>query len=409
MVAWFLLFNALAFAQETASFECLDRQGTIYRAWLTKNKKLLQVIDKTGTKEYPLSGANIGLPPKEPGGRLAYQRWHRNVEDPLKQLDPSTEVSTHTVVDKGNSVVRLGIVVDHREKAGLACKTSRASVPVLPETESAPAYQRFAAILADSASVRGPEGDLTSGAVVNVEAAFLRMFYSPDYSSAPARKEFVTKIAPHLKNISPVSIALIGGRLPAEAKSFWKSTLDEIKYDYYPIVERARTWVIEGSRPPPYRHLPSVRAGFAQFVASPGYKLKDIREFFIAEVLPSLKDLKEEDVDQVAQGLGKEPKAFLTSLYGRAVGKRTVADFPDIDRLTALLGSVLAEKEFDPMKVRDILSAFLTSSMALNKEARQLFIKSAGPVAKKLSPRQREDVAGWLEEAEANLLRDLLR
>lgn len=390
------------------NFECLDKDGIRYRAWISNERRALEVTTKTLTREYPLSGANIGRPPRGPGERLVYQHWNPRETEITEKLDPSVEFVTQYVTRNGTTEIHLGIVIQHQEKLGLKCTASQVVAPILAETETTILSERLARELQEMSEIRVLKGALAVNALKSVESTLLRMVNSPNYKNETLKKDFIQKISLSFKKISPVSISQLKRRMTGEGKAFLSQILSEIKYDYYPAVERARTWVIEGCRPNPLRDIESVRSGFAQFVASPGFKENDMKVFFTSEVLPSLKQLDDSEMDLVKKGLSREAQNFAELLYGKAHGKRSLADFPEIESWKQELLAALQEKEFNPMRVRDIFQAFNSSSIAMQEDSRKLFIESLRPVVQKLTPRQLEDVRGWLEEPESQLFSTIL-
>lgn len=390
----------------TPNFQCTDGDGAQFKIWITAEQKEMQVTEKGKTRSFPLSEANVGRRPKEPGFPLVYNGWKPEGKTLLTQLDMSVEFVTHYTITFNTSQVKVSLVVDHRERTGLACKGSRYSAAIVP-MEIAPA-PRYAAEIREISSLRLKNGTLTPVGVLGLEAYIRRMFLSADFKKKEARDEFIQKMAPGLKKVDPQSVKTVGSRLSPPVSEFWKTILTTTRYQYYPEVERYTTWVLEGAQPALQRDLDSIRAGFASFVRSGFYNDNDTREFFAAGIKNALKSLSDTDVIQIKDGLKPDAKTFLMQLWTKAVGKRTLASFPDIADLANDILALVDAEEFDASQVRNKIVAFLKSRMALEPEARTLFIQATSPHVKKLSPRQREDVMAWFVDAEKPFFLELL-
>jgi hypothetical protein len=395
-------------ASEVPSFECTDGESSSYRIWLQPQHKVLEVTEKGKKREIPLSEPNVGRRPQGPGEPLIYNRFNRAGVSLADRVDLSTEVTTQYLVQGGKSQVDLSIVVDHRERIGLTCKSLRQVVSVVPTEKKSAAIDRYARQIRDAASLRTKFGTLWRVGSLAVEAAVLRMLHSPDFAQKASRDAFVEGIASTLKNIDPRTIKLIGEELPKEASTFWSGILKDIKYAYYPELMRYASWISEGARPGPERDWESLQAGFGGFLQSSVYADKGMRDFFAVQIDASLKRLGEAEIAKISDDLDAEGKAFLNQIWTKAVGRRTVAELPDVDQYTKRLAAAIEAKEFNPSEVATVIASSqrMTST---DPEALRLFMQGASPLVKKLTPRQREDVMGWLKPSEKPFLTDLLR
>ena len=396
------------------NFECTDAGGNAYKIWTGKDRSAMQVIEKGVAREIPLSVPQIARPFHEAGRPLVYNGWNRNGRDLLTQLDVSTEFAVQYLVQDGSqgekhSRIKVSLVLDHRERPGLVCKSLRYAASVVSaDSEGSPAA-RYAEMVNEAAGMRADDGALTPAGTLEIDAAVRRMFNSPSFKQKEARAEFIKALTPGLVKVAPQTIGFLGGRFPAPIGEFWKTILDESRYQYFPETQRYTTWVVEGARPGPYRDLKSVRAGVAAFVRSPTSGDKNLRDLFASDVTPAIKPLSEREIELVKTGLDAQSTAFLLELWAKANGKRTLADYPDIEQMVAEIAAIPTGKEFDAMQAHKKIMAFFKSSMAGDPEARALFLRTASPQVKRLSPREREDVMGWLDENEKKLFAKLIQ
>ncbi len=152
-----------------------------------------------------------------------------------------------------------------------------------------------------------------------------------------------------------------------------------------------------------------MRAGFLSFVRSPLFKQKDLQDFFSRSVLASVATLQEHELNRVSARMNAKEKSFVKSVWVKATGRKTIEDFPEISNMVRELDSAISSPTFDPVQVKDRLMAFFASSLAANVEAKALYVQAATPAIRRLSPRQREDLNVWLNDAGKELLREMLR
>lgn len=404
---------APALPTKAPSFECTDGDKVTYRAWLladVRETNVLQVVANGKARELVLSGPNASRERPIPGGPVYYSGWNAKGTDLATQLDMSTELVTHYIVDKTGSKVKVGIVVDDRERTGLTCRANGISTTVTALADEEPAGKRNAALIAEVTSIRAQNGTITPFGIVGVEAALRRQANSPEMKTKEGRDAFFEAVALPVKNMDPTSVNRVSNSLKGPAGELWKTTLKEIRYAYYPEATRYAAWIKEGVRPKPYRDLPSVIAALNKFVKCPGFKDKDIQRFFIQEVTGPLRQLTPGELGVVRSYLSVPAQSFAVSLWSKAKGLASIQDHPEVQEAARELASVVDDKEFDPQKVQKKLTAFAHSPLAANPTTRLLYLQAAGPIAKRLNARQREDVQGWLEEsAERALFAELLR
>lgn len=405
---WVASLSLAMTGAKAPNFECKDSDGTVFRVWIDDNFRTLQVTREEQVKEFSLAAANLWRVAGAPGRPLVYNRFDGSATSPLKQLDMSIELSTQYSVENGATRVKIGLVLDHRERTGLACTLPSSPGTTVVTALGGSVAQRSAALLNDAAALRSRDGSLEPVGILGVEAALLRVLNSPDFKNPQTTSEFAAKAAPGIKKIAPQSVALLRNRFKGSQRALWNSLVQKTQYLYYPEVKRYATWVVEGCRPYPDRRLYSVLAGFKAFVDSKGYQTPDIRQYFTTEVTPALKQLDDFEINQVKEGLGSEATTFLSNLWARSHGKRTLADSPMINQMATEIGTLVTQKDFDPAKVQAKLESFLQMPAAADPSTRGLFVQAASLHIKKLTPRQREDVMGWCQEAEKELLLEML-
>lgn len=404
----FLSLIALA-APGTPTFTCVDGDGANYQIWLTRDSKRMQIREKGGTVDIPLADANYGRPPQPAGQPLHYNGWNKKAPEGKERLQMAHEFSTYYVTNKGSSRVIVSIVVDHAEKLGLSCRTNRNAVVVVPLEKEGGAIGRYVELARDAGRWRSSDGRLWPTGALGVEAALRRFGSTANFKKPADRAKFIEDIGETVKRIHPESVKIIGESLPAAMQEFWKNLLAKTQYVYFPEVQRYTAWVQEGAAGLKNNDFESILAGFNSFTASAGFKEKDIRDFFIKEVTPVLKSVTDEQANQIKGGLQALGQTFFQDLWTKAAGKLTLSDFPDIESMNRSIAAVISNPEFEPEKIAGTISAFLKTEMAMNADARKMFIESAGAQIKALTPRQREDVWGWLEPAEKEFFAELLK
>jgi hypothetical protein len=398
-----------ALGGESPSFVCAEGSGAAYQIYLGEDVNRLLVRDHGRSRAIALSGANIGRP-DIPGLPLVFDGWNRAGEDLYTMLQPSTEIVVEYRSLKGRPYVRLSLAVDHRERRGLTCKSVGFSTSVIPADRELTAPQRFAVAFALAASLRSREGNLTPAGVLALEAAYRRLGNAPEFATDTSRTAIVLAIAPSLKKVEPLSLSRVASRLPPALAASWRAMLNQIQYRYYPSVARYAAWIEDGSRDSAHRDLDSVYAGFKGFVTSSGYRDKDIRAYFVSEIKPSLKGLREPEVARVRALLDPDAQGFLTQVWTEAIGRRTLADYPEAQRLAREIAGLVEGRNFDPRQVEGKIAAFLRSNLAKDRQARASFVLAASHPLKRLNARQREDLLGWMENpGEKWLVMEILR
>ncbi len=394
---------------EAPTYLCRDAKGTEYRVWIGRANNRIEKTEGAAISVYPLASANIFRPAANPGEPLIYNGWQQGASRTAEAVDLAQEVVTQFKTDGEKSTLAFGLTLDHRERTPLDCTSSaqRAEIVYLAK-HSAPEV-RYPERVQAVAGLRGHDGGLTPVAARTLDSMVRRFYHSPSYADAAAKAAFIKNLTPGLVRVAPSTMSAVGKRLPDEMKPFWVAILDGTRYRYFPETERYAGWIKEGARPEPLRDLESVRAGFLSFVRSPLFKQKDLREFFSRAVTGAVASLEDFELNRVTARFHPNEKAYVKSVWVKATGKKTIDDFPEIMPMVEHLGKAVSAKEFDPLKVKDRLMVFFTTSMAGSADARALFVQASASHVKRLSPRQQEDVNAWLNDAGKTLFREMLR
>jgi hypothetical protein len=393
---------------ERPSFDCTDAEKVAYKIWLTDEKKLMQVSSAGRAREIVLSAANLLRKAHGKDSAVAYDGFKAIATNVYDMLDLGNEFSVRYVKASGATHAEVSIVIDGAEKTGLTCRSHGNAITVEPP--QGPTPKRYAALAVEGAAQRTIKGSLTPVGILLIEAALRRMVASPDYKNEAARGVFIEDTADALRSVEETSINRVERRLPKPVAAFWGAILTSIRYKYYPEASRYAAWVKEGGRPEPDRDLESVVAGFEEFYKCRDSGVKDIRTFFVTEVTPVLKGFSQADSDWIGVHMSPSAGTFFNELWSKAVGRRTLASYPEIASTVKEIASILDAKEFEPQKLQEKLSAFLRSSLAADPEARQLFVQAASAQIKRLTARQQEDMSGWLDdETEKKFFSELLR
>jgi len=400
---------AAAAASSNPTFTCNDAEGGSYKIWLTQSKKILQVKEKGGTIEIPLADANFGRPSVPAGEPLHYNGWNRKAPEGTEKLQMAQEFATYYTTNKASSRVLISLILDHRERFGLTCQSSRNAVTVGAAEKEADGIGRYVELAKYAGRWRGADGRLWPTGALAMEAALRRFASTTLYKNQKDRTKFIDDIGETIKRLHPDSAKRIGESLPVTLQDFWTNILAKTQYAYFPEVQRYTAWVQEGAAGMKDGDFESLLAGFNRFAASAGFKEKDIRDFFIKEVSPVLKNITEEQSQAVKARLEGLAQNFFQEIWTKASGKRTLSDFPDIESMNRSIASVIENKEFEPEKIAGTISAFLKTEMALDADARKMFVDSAGAQIKALTPRQREDIWGWLEPNEKDFFVEMMK
>jgi hypothetical protein len=377
-------------------FECTDAEGTSYKVWIAEGPKRMSVTEKGKTRDIALSGANLFRPDGDGKLPLRYSGWNPRGGDVFGLLDQSTEFSVQYVVDNGTSRALVSVFLDYRERPGLSCKVSGPPVAVVSAEREIPFAARYTQLFAEVADLRSRKGTLEPIAVARIEGAVRRLFNSPEMKTG--RQAFLDACGPVLKDIDPRTTLQIGARLRGAVGDFWKKILEDIRYRYYSDASRYSSWIKEGARPGRPLHAPSVISGFNQFVASAGFKDKDIKAYFVTEITPTVKELAEADVPKVQAYLSREGMVFFDSLWTKLHNRKTLSDFPEVESVVREIANLLAAREFDARLVHRAITRAQKLLPPLGPEAKGLFLKSASPLLRGMSPRQKEDLMGWFED-----------
>lgn len=390
-----MLLASVAVAEaDRPDFECTDAEQNVFRIWTNPRKNSLEVVSTKGKRVIALSGANMGRLSVSTADPMAYNGWNPSRQEIMDRLDFSTEVTIHYVDgNAGGGRIRISLVLEHRERLGLQCRSSGFLAEFLTAESDVPAAQRYATLFSQAATWRDKQGELTSAGLGGVEAAVLRMFYSADYARAEAQDVFVKAVSPALKAIAEISVKKVDERFRGAGAPLWKKVRAEGGYDMAPKTARFVTWIQEGSRVPPQRNLDSVHAGLKSFRQSSLYKETSVKNFFAKEVIPSLRELSRTDIDYIKIGLDAEGYFLLLNLWSRA----NLVDYPDAELAANEVSALFNAAELDPVQIHRKIVAFQQSSMAKRKEVRALYVGTLSYHIRRLTPRQREDIGAWFQ------------
>jgi len=389
-------------ASKAPTFTCTDSDGVSYKVWISAQKKLLQVQDKGTLTEITLADPNYGRPSQTGTKLLIYNGWNAKAAETGDGLQMAHEFITHYFTDKKSSRVQVSLVVDHRERLGLSCRSGRSAVTVVTMDKEGPPEKRYAEQIREAHAWRSTDGRLWTSGAQAIESALRRYSFTVAFKAPTSRAQFIEEISEFIKRTHPDSIKAIGEALPQTMQEFWKNLLAQSQYAYFPEVQRYTGWVQEAK-------TDSILSGFTAFTSSAIFKEKDIRDFFIKEVTPVLKNVSDEQAKEIKEGLSGLAVTFFSDLWTKAAGKRTLSDYPDIESMARNIAAAVEQKEFEPERIAGTISAFLKSQMAFDADARKLFLDNAGPQVKSLSPRQKEDVLGWLDPAEKEFFAEMQR
>ena len=391
------------------TFTCTDSEKTAYRIWISGEKKMLQVQSNGTVTEIRLADANFGRPFRGPGKALVYNGWREGKGGISGELEMAHEFRVLYSVEKNVSRVQVSLVMDHRERTGLQCKSTSLAAVVVPFEKETPLSKSYALQFADFAKQRSSDGRLTSTAILGMESALRRFSFLAAFKNSNAKVQFIQEILEPVKRIHPDSAKELEKHVPAGLLEFWKGILSQAQYAYFPEVQRYTGWVIEGGREGSERDMDSIIAGFNVFTTSTVFKEKDIRDFFVKEVTPILKKINEGEAAEIRGGLRGLGQTLFNDLWIKAAGKRTIADYPEIESMASNIGLLAEESDFEPEKVASLITSFYRSQMAQDPEAKLLFSHSAGIELKKLTPRQKEDVQAWLDTSVKSFYLELIK
>ncbi len=391
-------------------YECRDSERNVYKIWIGREDNRLQATDPAGrVRAIKLSGANVARPEVYEGQTLRYNGWNMRGRDIYAMLDASTEFAVQYVVLNDSTRVRVSLVLDNRERAGLVCTLTGISANVVALEKDVSLPERYADLFAEVTSLRQREGTLKPIAILRIEAILRRMMLIPEFKKGPDRTKFLELAAPFIKNIDSRTTVQISARQKGPVAAYWKQLLDDIRYKYHSDSTRFGNWVKEGARPEA-KDIASVIAGFNAFVASPAFRDQSLRDLFVADVTESMKLLDETDLLNAKTYLTNEGRKFFEPLWVKVNGRKTLVDYPQLESATRALVANLRAKEFDAFKVYKAFSYALKVQAPMDAEAKALFHKAISPLLKLLDARSREDMLGWLENpAERNAFDDLIR
>lgn len=401
---WVLIFlmATTAFSAEISNFECNDKKGTLFKVHL-KHNRFMEVVEKRASRKISLSEASKARVRKaKPGEPLIY-----SAIGPKNEPDLSTEFLVQYQVQYGLSAVKILIVVDHQERLGLQCKATGYSSFVQEWDGETSSAGRQVSLMQEFAGLRKSDGMLKPIAILGMETSVRRMLNSEDFFQKSARDEYFKRVTPLLHKIHPESIHEIGKHLDAKAAEFWKTLLAETKYQKASAAWRYATWVREGAESEE-KDLASIQVGFSAFYRSHFYSQPDVRNYFANETRQALTRLNDSEAARVEQGLEAEVKLFFAELWRQATGKPPPVDYrPDIERYALEFAASLEGAEFDPRKIAMALALFSKSQFATNPDALALYRRLISDDLKKLSPREQEDVMGWLEGSDKGFFREV--
>lgn len=391
------------------SFECTDGEGSVFKVWIGTGQNRMRVTENKKEREILLSGANVNRPAARPDDGLRYNGWNAAGSDLFTLLDAGQEFSVTYLVTDGSTRARVAIVVDNRERLGLSCKATGVAVRVVSEDSEWPAPQRYGASIDEVVGLRTRKGTLEPIGVMRLEAVIRRMSFSSDAKKPAVYKAIVDRIGPSLKTVDPRTVRQISIRLKGPVADLWNKILDDVQFKYYPEASRLAAWVKEGARPEGDRHIPSIIAGFNNFAASPGFKDKDIKAFFISEVSDSLKEIDDAAALKLNAYFTREARAFFETIWSRANNKKTLTDFPELAANVIALSGLLVAKDFDPLQVHNQIQLSLKLLERYGPESKVLYLNALSAPFKGLNARRQEDLKGWIEEPpEKALISELL-
>jgi len=391
------------------TFSCQDGEGSSYRIWTQRDASVLQAVEKGVSREIPLSPANVLREAPRTGETQFFNGWNPRGKDLFAMLNLGTEFAVRYRIENGSTRVHVGIVLGHRERTGLSCTASGYSARVVSFESEAPASVRLAGQAAAYARMRTKAGELDLVAVLGIEAILRRAFASSEYSTPPGREGFARNFTVALNPIDPASMKQIAARLEPPLAALLETLLTDTRYRVYPDSSRHAQWIREGFSATP-RNYTSIAAGFLRFAESPGSRQGDIKGFFLQEIHPMLKALDEEEIATIRVLGGPTVRAFVTPLWNRAVGKKTKDDYPEIPGMVSELAELADPETFDPQRFQEKLGLILRSKIGANPETLEYFVEDASSYVKQLTPRQREDLKGWLEDSgERELFAELVK
>jgi hypothetical protein len=387
-----------------ANFECTESTGAKYRISTSPQKRVLRVEENQKAREIPLAAPNSGRGISHTGEPLAFNAKLPG-KDLISQLDFSQEFSTQYIVQNGKTTIKVSLILDDQEKNGLNCKVTSGNPAAVSTLKDGTPLTRNAKLFMDGSSLRNSEGDLSPGGMLMVEASLRRFVRSGlEKTSVEA---FADTIEESLRKITPASVTFIGNRLPPSTRGFWKGLLAQVKYSEYPETQRYLSWLADAFAKPT-RDLSAVRSVFVAFSHSAISKNPDLKAFFEKETTGYLRKLKSTEIATIQEGMDGKSAAYLSALWGKATGQRTLASYPQLENNLELMKQSIGanEKDFDPSKVKDQIFWFFNSQWAKDTEARALYMGTATRLVSRLTPRQREDLMVWLTPAEKKIFQE---
>lgn len=302
------------------AFECSDGTSTQYSVWLTPQKKTLSVKSGGGTREYLLSEPNLGV--AVPGDAPLYYVGHLpQGKTPYSMHQMGTMVRTHYYQDAGKSFASVDIVLDHSSIRNLLCRTSIASVPVVPVSAKTALPQRLLEPMRLwGGKVEGP-GKLSPLSLLATEATLLQFHHSEKANDPKFMQEFADAAGNDIRKIPPRSVETLKTRLGLKEKEFLDRVLDACRYRYYPEVQRYADWVAEGMGRKSLSGQPApdwdqVKSALAAFFESKAFQASDLRAFFTAEIAKSVPALSAFDLLRLTANQKEDRERFLLKAWG---------------------------------------------------------------------------------------------
>jgi len=392
----FIFFWLAQSALGAPTFECSSPHGEIFRIWIGQGRNHMQIAKEGKTRQISLSPANLTIPASATRP-LIYVGYRPDVDDGGSLFDLSSEVDVRYVLAEGRARVALSLVYEDRERLDLKCRATGLLSEVEPLWDAGSFPKRMGEMMESYATHRDFSGQLDSIVSLGIAATVRRIFADTNLSESESRSSLLDKIKPALFEIDPRSIRQLEASLPSALHGNWKNMLTQSGYALYPETARFASWVQEGCRAE-HPDLASVFAGFDNFRQSTAFGDEGMRSLFTDRVTPSLKLLNEFSARIVENRMNGDASTFFWQLWAKTNGKRTLADVPEVAELAGDLGKLAVKEDFDPQQIQTRLSDFLHSPLAADPDTLQLFVHAAGPRLKQLTPRQKEDVLGWLED-----------
>jgi hypothetical protein len=243
----------------------------------------------------------------------------RRARTPMARFDLGTEVRVAYALDGGKTTTYLTLVMDDRELPGLSCQARGYATPVVSPDTRKSAAERYARPLNEYADERGADGHLIPFAILAVDASLRRLSLAPD--RAKVEEAFAPAIANSLKRIDDQSLRVIRARLSQADKALLDSLVQRTGYREYPEVKRLADWAVSATQDlgpdgKPGMNVMALRGVLHQFVGSPAFADKALKDYFVKEVSPHMKSFDPKGIEKIGKSFPKTEQRLLRELAG---------------------------------------------------------------------------------------------